>query len=573
MLQPGQKAPPTVAERRKRHQQRRQSLRNLRAERDVEYKEITTYLIPRLGRFNWQGERDRSANKASLYRQILDSAGGRAHRVCSAGLMAGMSSPARPWFRLTLSDKELIEYAPVKLWLKDSAEALRDIFTRTNTYRALHSMYDELVAFGTGVDIMEDDYEDFTRHHPLTAGEYALSIDDRGVVNTLYRDLELTVEQMVEKFGYEACTITVRNMYDQGNYDKMIPVLHAIEPRKMRSYTKADGKNKRFTSCYIEAGATGEDGYLREAGYDRFPALAPRWLVTSNDIYGWSPAMEAIGDIKQLQHEQLRKSQAIDYLTEPPLQAPASSVGSVDRLPGGVSYVDMPGGQGGVKTMFETRLDLSHLLGDIQDVRARIDSAFYADLFLMLAADDRSGVTAREVAERHEEKLLMLGPVLERLHDELLSPLVDRTFERALSIPGVLPPPPQELQGMDINIEFVSTLAQAQRAVGVTAVDRLLGTIGSVAQIKPEVTDKLDADQLVDVYADMLGVDPSLIVADDKVAIVRKQRAEQQAQAQNAAMMPAMAGAAKDLSTADTQGKNALTDAINMFQGYTGAAA
>ena len=130
-----------------------------KARKHVEYKEITTYLIPRLGRFNWQGERDRSANKASLYRQILDSAGGRAHRVCSAGLMAGMSSPARPWFRLTLSDKELIEYAPVKLWLKDSAEALRDIFTRTNTYRALHSMYDELVAFGTGVDIMEDDTE------------------------------------------------------------------------------------------------------------------------------------------------------------------------------------------------------------------------------------------------------------------------------------------------------------------------------------------------------------------------------------------------------------------------------
>jgi hypothetical protein len=568
-----QRALKSPAEMRKLKLKRRQALLNIRSNRESEYREITDYLIPRLGRFNWQGERDRSATKYSRYKQILDSAGGHAHRICSAGLMAGMSSPARPWFRLTLSDKDLADYDPVKLWLKDTGDVLRDIFSRSNTYRALHSMYDELSAFGTFADIIEDDYEDFMRHHPLTAGEYSLNVDDRGVVNTLYRDLELSVEQMVDKFGFDNCSTTVQNHYNQSNYDVLIPVMHAIEPRKERNLRKADGRNKAFCSIYLEAGASNDLGLLRDAGYDRFPALAPRWVVTSGDVYGWSPAMEAIGDIKQLQHEQLRKSQGIDYMTEPPLQAPASSVGSIDKLPGGISYVDMPGGQGGVRTMFETKLDLSHLLLDIQDVRQRIDRAFYADLFMMLANDDRSGITAREVAERHEEKLLMLGPVLERLHDEALSPLVDRTFERAARIPGVLPPPPQELQGMELNIEFISTLAQAQRAVGVASVDRLLGVIGSVAQLKPEVVDKLDADQLVDRYADMLGVDPSLIVADEKVALVRQDRAKQQQAAQNAAMAPVLAGTAKDLASADTSGKNALTDAINMFQGYTGAAA
>ncbi len=282
--------------------------------------------------------------------------------------------------------------------------------------------------------------------------------------------------------------------------------------------------------------------------------------------------MEAIGDIKQLQHEQLRKAQGIDYLTEPPLQAPANSAGRVDRLPGGITYYDGVG-DNGIRTMFETKLDLSHLLADIQDVRQRIDSAFYADLFMMLAQDDRSGITAREVAERHEEKLLMLGPVLERLHDELLSPFIDWTFERIVAIPGMLPPIPKELEGQDLNIEFVSTLAQAQRAVGVGAVDRLLGTIGSVAAIKPDVVDKLNGDQLIDRYADMLGVDPTLIVGDEQVAIIRADRAKQQQQQQQAAMLPMAAKAAKDMSQTDTSGKNGMTDAINMFQGYTGAAA
>jgi len=221
--------------------------------------------------------------------------------------------------------------------------------------------------------------------------------------------------------------------------------------------------------------------------------------------------------------------------------------------------------------MFEVNLDLNHLLADIQDVRERIRGAFYTDLFLMLSQAPTTNMTATEVVERHEEKLLMLGPVLERLHNELLDPLIEMTFTRMLTARGpngesMLPPPPEELEGQELKIEFVSTLAQAQRAIDVNAIDRWTGSLGIIAQTKPNVLDKFDEDKWAEIYADRLGIDPELVVADEQVALIRQDRAQQEQAAQQAAMLAQGADVAQKLSAADTGGKNALTDVIGAAQ-------
>jgi hypothetical protein len=274
-----------------------------------------------------------------------------------------------------------------------------------------------------------------------------------------------------------------------------------------------------------------------------------------------------LGDIKQLQHEQLRKAQVIDYQTKPPLQVPANMKNrDVEMLPGGITFVD--GVNSGIKTAFEVNLNLQHLLGDIQDVRERVRGSFYADLFLMLANATDTRMTATEVAERHEEKLLMLGPVLERLHNELLDPLIDITFTRMVAA-GIVPPAPPELQGMDLSVEFVSMLAQAQRAIGTNSVDRFVGNLGQVATFKPDVLDKFDADQWVDSYSDMLGVDPSLIVADKQVALIRDARNKAMAAKEQVAAMQQQSETARNLAQAPTGGgQNALMDVMNQFSGY-----
>jgi hypothetical protein len=540
---------------------RKAALWNERSSWITHWREISEYQQPRAGRFvvTDRNKGDKRANS------ILDNTAVFGARTLAAGLMSGMTSPARPWFKLEIQDKDLMESPAVKAWLHDSAALLRAIFSASNTYRALHTIYEELGLFGTGASIVLPDFDNVLHHYPLTVGEYALATNDKGMVDTLCREFQMTVGQMVERFGKENCSETVRSLYHRGNYDQWVDVVHMIEPRRARDLTKRDAKNMRFASLYMEPGKDQFDKYLSESGFKRFPALAPRWVVTGNDVYGTSPGMECLGDVKQLQHQQLRKGQAIDYQVNPPLQVPTRYKESAKaRLPGGVFYVDSNGQSAGVRSAFDVNLNLQHLLLDVQDVRERIRSAYYADLFMMLANDSRSGITATEVAERHEEKLLMLGPVLERLHNELLSPLIDMAFDYAHEA-GILPEAPPELQGVDLNVQFISVLAQAQRAVAAQGVDRLLGTVGQLAALKPEVLDKVDFDQVVDDYGEMYGVNPKIIVADEVVAQNRAQRAQQMAAQQAAAAAPQMVDSAKTASEINTQG---LQDVMNGLMGY-----
>jgi hypothetical protein len=526
------------------------------------WQEITNYLLPRSGRFYVQ-DRDKGWRR---HNNIYDNTGTRALRVLGAGMMAGATSPARPWFRLGTADPDLNNYQPVKLWLADVTQRMQMVFQRSNTYRTLHQMYEELGAFGTAASIVLPDYQGVIHHYPVTVGEFAIAQDYQGKVCTIYREFEKTVGEIVKEYGYNNCSTVVKNMFDRGSLDQWIRLIQAIEPRADRDVRKKDAKNMAWGSYTFEVGGNPHQ-FLRESGFNDFPALVPRWAVSGGDIYGNSPGMEVLGDVKQLQHEQLRKAQVIDYQTKPPLQVPTNMKNrEVESLPGGITYYDSQ--TAGIKTAFEVNLNLQHLLMDIQDVRERVRGGFYADLFLMLANATDTRMTATEVAERHEEKLLMLGPVLERLHNELLDPMIDMTFTRMLEA-GIIPTPPEELQGMELSVEFVSMLAQAQRAIGTNSIDRFVGNLGQVATFKPEVLDKFDSDQWADAYADMLGVDPKLLVASDKVAMLRESRAKMQAQQAQAEQMKQMSETGKNLGGIQTgDGSNVAMDLMNQFSGY-----
>jgi hypothetical protein len=528
------------------------------------WSEISDFVLPRSGRFFLQ-DRNRGQKR---HNNIYDNTGTKALRVLAAGMMAGMTSPARPWFRLQTPDADLNKSPAVKLWLSQVTRLMLDIFAKSNTYRALHSMYEELGAFGTASSIIMPDFQNVIHMYPLTTGEYCLAQNWKGDIVTLYREFQKTVGEMVTEFGREKCSVNVQNLWDRGSLDQWITIVHAIEPRTDRDASKKDSSNMAWKSVYFEQSGN-KDQFLSESGFKSFPAIAARWATSGGDIYGNSPGMDALGDIKQLQHEQMRKAQGIDYMTKPPLQVPSNLKGrDVDTLPGGISFVDQAGPANAIKTAFDVQLDLSHLLGDIQDVRERIRGAFSADLFLMLANSTNSQMTATEVAERHEEKMLMLGPVVERLHSEMLDPLIESTFEHMMAA-GIVPPPPPEMHGMDLNVTYVSMLAQAQRAIATNGIDRFVGNLGQVASFKPEVLDKFDCDVWADKYSDMLGVDPEFIVPSDKAVLIRSQRAQAQAQAQQVAQAEQAASAAQKLGTVQTPTGNAGADVMKAFSGYT----
>ena len=539
-------------------------LGTLKLERESYYahwKKITDTLLPRSGRYFLEDRNDGERRNTSIY----DSTGTRALNILAAGMMAGMSSPARKWFNLALSDRDLMEFQPVKIWLDQAAEILRDVFARSNTYRVLHSIYEEMGAFGTACAYIFRDHNDLIRLYPQTVGEFYLAQSNRYEVDTVYREFQMQIAPLVQEFEYKNVSKMAQALYDKGNMDEWVTVVHAIQPRKERDLTKSDNTNMPWESVFIESGQDNNQT-LRESGFSQFPALTPRWIVRGGDVYGSdSPGMTALGDILQLQDDQLKKAKGIDYMADPPLQIPTALRGSEDVLPGGISYYDPASPTGGIRSSFEVNLNLQHLLEDIVDVRGRINSAFFVDMFQMISSQQRmQPETAREIQEKHEEKLLILGPVLERNQNELLDPLIDNAFMIAMQ-EGRFPEPPEEMQGHEINIEYISMLAQAQKAVGIGSLDRIVGTVGQLAAVRPEVLDKLNADEIIDAYSNMLGIAPHLIVANEDVAIIRQDRAAQQAQAQQMAAMPEMAKTAKTMSETKVGESTALDNVASQF--------
>ena len=242
--------------------------------------------------------------------------------------------------------------------------------------------------------------------------------------------------------------------------------------------------------------------------------------------------MVALGDVRQLNHQELQKGNAIDYAIEPPIILPTKAKDSeIDFLPGGKTYIDMPGANNQAQSAWNVNMNITPITQNIAEVQERINQAFNVDMFLMFAGAARNNMTATEVAERHEEKLMMLGPVLSRLNNEVLKPLIERAFN-ILQRAGQIPPPPPELQGQSLSIEYTSMLARSQRAIRAQSLTNFLGMVGQVAQFKPEVLNKINPFQVVNEYADYYSVAPSVVVPDDEATA--QLQAQQQAQAQQA---------------------------------------
>ena len=269
--------------------------------------------------------------------------------------------------------------------------------------------------------------------------------------------------------------------------------------------------------------------------------------------------MTALGQIKALQLEQKRKSQIIDKVTNPPMVGPSSLKNQrVSLLPGDITYIDQMTQQDSFRPAYQVNPDMSGLLADIQDTRQIIDRCYFVDLFRMLQSINTRSMPVEAVIEMKEEKLLMLGPVLERLNDEALNPLIDRAFSLMVR-KNMIPQPPEVMQGMPLRIEYISVMAQAQKSIGLSSLTQAVGFISQLAQVKPEALDKLNIDEAIDSYAEMSGVSPTVILPQEQVDQIRQQRAQQQQQAQAAAMAQAAAQGAKTLSETQTSEPSALT--------------
>lgn len=544
---------------RDRYEQIRASLWTTRSSFDAHWKDLADFLIPRRIRLT-----PSDVNRGDKRNQnIIDSTARLAIRTLASGMHAGLTSPARPWMKLTTPDPDLATHEPVKEWLHEVTQRMLAVFLESNLYNVLPILYADMGVFGTAAMSVLDDTKDLFRCYSYPIGSFALGLNERNVVSTFVHEYQRTVRQVVEQFGvrrgyrdvdWSSISDRVKQQWLRGEYEASVDLVWIVLPNDDADERRIGARYLPFVSCHYEKSEVGKPGggFLRHSGFHQFPIMAPRWDVTGEDTYGTDcPGMTVLGDVRQLQTQQKKKGQAIAKMIDPPLVGPSAlKTQKTSLIPGDVTYVDVRDGMQGLKAIHEINLNLEHLRMDMSEVQDRIRRGFYEDLFLMMASTDAmrgsQPVTAREIDERHEEKLLALGPVLERTNDELLDPIVDRVYnmmERA----GLIPLPPQELHGVALKVEYTSIMAQAQKLVGVVGLDRFMASMGQVAQFLPDVLDKVDEDQVADSYGDMLDVDPRIVRTSDEAQqrrTARQQSQQAQIAAQQAESLGKAAGAA-----------------------------
>lgn len=531
----------------------------------TQWLEISEHITPSRGRFLIGKNRNESRSR---WNRIVDSSAVRAANILAAGLMSGMTDPSSQWFALTTGTPNLDEAQAVKVWLDQVQRIMEMAFTRTNTYQALHQGWRDVSTYGVMAMVIAEDDREVFHCYPLSVGEYAIGVDDRGVPDTLYRRFIMTAAQLVARFGRSKLSADVLRNFDAGQVDHEYKLIHAIEPRFDRQYGKRDSRNMPWRSVIIQIDSDGtKDGILEESGFNEFPCVVGRWGASASDVYSEeSPGMVALGDVRQLQHEQKQKGNSIDYIVNPPLIMPTAARDNEDDFePGGRIYLDAPAQKDAVQSAWQVQMDINALRQDIAEVQQRINQAFSVDMFLMLSGQQMGKMTATEVAERHEEKLMMLGPVLSRLNNEVLKPLIERTFS-ILYRAGQLPPAPPELAGVELSIEYTSMLARSQRAIRANSLDQFLQRIGQVAQFDPNVLAKIDSFRIVDEYADYLSVAPSVVVPTEQAQ--QKIEAQQQAQqqAQQAEQMQQAADAVSKLGRVPADGSTVGGQAVQGMQ-------
>lgn len=492
---------------------------------DSAWQSLAEHFLPTRCRLGPEDE-----NRPLLNKRLVDATGILAMRTLAAGLHGGMTSPARQWFRLSLDDADLADSRAGQLYLDEVERRMRVVFQRSNFYNAMHTLYAELGTFGTAFVFELADPRHGFRFLPLCAGEYALDTDAARRVDTVFRRSSMSLRQIEEAFGPHVLPDSLRQAARR-TPDQRQTVIHAVFPRRGRRPGLLTAAAMPVASVYWLEGREGNATPLRVSGFCDFPGFGPRWDVAGNEVYGRSPAMDALPDCRMLQQMGITTLKAIHKAVDPPMSVSAGlrSVG-LDLTPGGINYVDSLPGQNpqAATPLLQLKPELAQSRQAMQAVQEQIRAGLYNDLFRLIL-EGRSKVTASEIAAREEEKMVLIGPVLERLHDELFIPLIDRTFSLMQRL-DMLPPCPPELVGRRLKVEFVSLLAQAQKLVGSGATDQYLSLTLRAAAAWPEALDSLDVDNMLDTYARNLGLPVSITRSRQEREQLRQARAEAQQQ-------------------------------------------
>lgn len=500
-------------------------LKTQRANFEKNWQSISDYVLPNRGDFSIQrspGERKEL--------DIFDSTAGQSLEMLASSLHGGITNPTARWFELKARPDELNKVDAVTRWAKEVTNVLYAVFNSpySNFSSQNHEMFLSLGSYGTSCMYIDEEIGVGINFQTIHMSQIYLLENARGMVDTVFRKFKYTARQAYERWGQD-CGDKVLQCLEHGDPDKDFEFLHIVYPQGDKSFEpKPLGKQFPFASCYI---SLEDKKILSEKGYRSMPYLTPRWVKSINEVYGWSPALMCLSDIRMINKMAETTIKSAQKIVDPPLLLADDGVILPVRIqPGGLNFGGVsPDGRPTIQPL-QTGGNLPLGMDLMDRVRQQIRSAFFIDQMLL---PQSPSMTATEVMQRNDERLRMMGPMLGRIQTEYLGPLIERVYSILEDTPGQLPPLPEELEGRKIDIEYVGPLAKAQRGSEALTMIRTLESMGPLIQFKPDLLDNIETDGLFRHNATLLGVPIEGLRSQEEVDAIRQNRAQQeQAQAQ-----------------------------------------
>jgi len=512
--------------------------------------ELADYFAPNSVRFLV----DDVNKKRKSTKKIIDSTPLIAVRNFSSGMMSGATSPTRRWFKTVLMNKDIENSHEIKDWCTKQAELTRKILYSSNFYQILTTVYKQLSIFSFSAIALMSDFDTVAKFKLLPVGSYFYSKNYKDEIDTFARQFMMSAKDLVVEFGIENVSDRVRDLVDK-NPDTLIEVIHYVEPNKNYIKNSSIKFQKKFISAYYELKG---DKFLRLSGFDRFPFVVFESGCNGEENYPSDGiGFCALPDVKQLMTMVKEYAKAVKKIISPAVKGPASlkNTGIADT-PGHYNAEDENGR--GISPVYEVNPRVLELKQEKDELKETIKEHFYNDLFAMILNTAERTRTATEVNELKEEKMVLLSPLLEQIHSALRQVLDWIFYEE--SDKGILPPYPEELKGQEIEIEFISTLAQAMKAQNIASMERFTTFVANIGNsIDPILLKKVNGEKIIDDYADFANIDPSQVTPTEVIEEMRAAAAEKQQQQEVMQQIQAGGQFVKNMGGIDAVGQNLMT--------------
>lgn len=495
--------------------------------------------------------------------EIYEATAMRAGRGLGNGVGQLLRPEGEKWFLMRAEDDRLNRSDVVLRWLQFAENTLMTgMFNPKSRFRQSAGETDmDLVILGTGILFVGvSERAKRLQYINMDLKDVEIDLDDEGNVDTVFQLRKFTLRQAEIRFGKENLSdelkqkLTTRNEADM---DVKYEFLRVVQPRQKGDANAALSRNFPFTHDWIEVATKHE---VKVGGFREFPFVVPRWDTTSGEVYGRSPGMIALPDSETLNAMTETILVSGQKAAEPSIFAPNdSSFDAVNTFSGGITYYDVDTAtQLRGNPFFTLRNDFNlPITRDMQDdMRQQVEAAFFKNVFNLPVAGPE--MTATEVIARKEEFIREVGAVFGRLESDYLAPVVEKSFVHLIRM-GALDPIPEELIGRDVRFEYTSPIKRVREQAEVAATRLWLQGLEELAQMKPEVMDIPNVDEIARFSAFALDVPAIAVNTREDVETSRAQRAEEQADAAERAKVAeeaqiAQAGgrAAKDLTEAFT---------------------